>query len=163
MDLKLGPAIKLCHQIERVKVAFYRQFANWSEEQQRQVARWTSSRWKEMLWSCTTGKRWIRCLLVENFGSYYGFCNSQEKGIKIFLGAVAAGEVEGLISGKLFGVKMWCGIHKNVPTAGGVGPCALLICEGVTLRSWGLVSEDICVYFLLFISIWFVIEVHYSI
>ncbi|XP_010778073.1 scm-like with four MBT domains protein 2 [Notothenia coriiceps] len=28
MDLKLGPAIKLCHQIERVKVAFYRQFAN---------------------------------------------------------------------------------------------------------------------------------------
>lgn len=30
MDLKLGPAIKLCHQIERVKVAFYRQYANWS-------------------------------------------------------------------------------------------------------------------------------------
>lgn len=29
MDLKLGPAIKLCHQIERVKVAFYKQFANW--------------------------------------------------------------------------------------------------------------------------------------
>ncbi|XP_059182384.1 scm-like with four MBT domains protein 2 isoform X2 [Centropristis striata] len=28
MDLKLGPAIKLCHQIERVKVAFYRQYAN---------------------------------------------------------------------------------------------------------------------------------------
>ncbi|MEQ2206456.1 hypothetical protein XENOCAPTIV_029542, partial [Xenoophorus captivus] len=28
MDLKLGPAIKLCHQIERVKVAFYKQFAN---------------------------------------------------------------------------------------------------------------------------------------
>lgn len=28
MDLKLGPAIKLCHQIERVKVAFYSQFAN---------------------------------------------------------------------------------------------------------------------------------------
>ncbi|KAJ3612217.1 hypothetical protein NHX12_020493 [Muraenolepis orangiensis] len=27
MDLKLGPAIKLCHQIERVKVAFYRQYA----------------------------------------------------------------------------------------------------------------------------------------
>uniref|UniRef100_A0A3P9PZM9 Scm like with four mbt domains 2 n=1 Tax=Poecilia reticulata TaxID=8081 RepID=A0A3P9PZM9_POERE len=27
MDLKLGPAIKLCHQIERVKVAFYKQFA----------------------------------------------------------------------------------------------------------------------------------------
>ncbi|XP_012733155.2 scm-like with four MBT domains protein 2 isoform X1 [Fundulus heteroclitus] len=28
MDLKLGPAIKLCHQIERVKVAFYKQFAD---------------------------------------------------------------------------------------------------------------------------------------
>uniref|UniRef100_A0AAY4DZF6 SLED domain-containing protein n=1 Tax=Denticeps clupeoides TaxID=299321 RepID=A0AAY4DZF6_9TELE len=28
MDLKLGPAIKLCHQIERVKVAFYAQYAN---------------------------------------------------------------------------------------------------------------------------------------
>uniref|UniRef100_A0A3Q3MFX5 Scm like with four mbt domains 2 n=1 Tax=Mastacembelus armatus TaxID=205130 RepID=A0A3Q3MFX5_9TELE len=28
MDLKLGPAIKLCHQIERVKFAFYRQYAN---------------------------------------------------------------------------------------------------------------------------------------
>ncbi|XP_076015880.1 scm-like with four MBT domains protein 2 isoform X2 [Genypterus blacodes] len=28
MDLKLGPAIKLCHQIERVKIAFYRQYAN---------------------------------------------------------------------------------------------------------------------------------------
>ncbi|KAM3587859.1 uncharacterized protein V6R79_015419 [Siganus canaliculatus] len=28
MDLKLGPAIKLCHQIERVKVAFYKQYAN---------------------------------------------------------------------------------------------------------------------------------------
>ncbi|XP_034382039.1 scm-like with four MBT domains protein 2 isoform X2 [Cyclopterus lumpus] len=28
MDLKLGPAIKLCHQIERVKVAFYRQYAD---------------------------------------------------------------------------------------------------------------------------------------
>lgn len=27
MDLKLGPAIKLCHQIERVKMAFYKQFA----------------------------------------------------------------------------------------------------------------------------------------
>lgn len=31
MDLKLGPAIKLCHQIERVKVAFYKQYANWSQ------------------------------------------------------------------------------------------------------------------------------------
>lgn len=29
MDLKLGPAIKLCHHIERVKLAFYQQFANW--------------------------------------------------------------------------------------------------------------------------------------
>lgn len=29
MELKLGPAIKLCHQIERVKVAFYAQYANW--------------------------------------------------------------------------------------------------------------------------------------
>lgn len=28
MDLKLGPAIKLCHHIERVKLAFYQQFAN---------------------------------------------------------------------------------------------------------------------------------------
>ncbi|XP_052425000.1 scm-like with four MBT domains protein 1 [Carassius gibelio] len=28
MDLKLGPAIKLCHQIERVKLAFYQQFAS---------------------------------------------------------------------------------------------------------------------------------------
>ncbi|XP_060101957.1 scm-like with four MBT domains protein 2 [Heteronotia binoei] len=28
MDLKLGPAIKLCHQIERVKLAFYAQYAN---------------------------------------------------------------------------------------------------------------------------------------
>uniref|UniRef100_A0A8C0ZQM5 Scm-like with four MBT domains protein 1 n=1 Tax=Castor canadensis TaxID=51338 RepID=A0A8C0ZQM5_CASCN len=28
MELKLGPAIKLCHQIERVKVAFYTQYAN---------------------------------------------------------------------------------------------------------------------------------------
>nr|XP_060621871.1 scm-like with four MBT domains protein 1 [Anolis sagrei ordinatus] len=28
MDLKLGPAIKLCHHIERVKFAFYQQFAN---------------------------------------------------------------------------------------------------------------------------------------
>ncbi|XP_028669918.1 scm-like with four MBT domains protein 2 isoform X1 [Erpetoichthys calabaricus] len=28
MDLKLGPAIKLCHQIERVKVAFYAQYAS---------------------------------------------------------------------------------------------------------------------------------------
>uniref|UniRef100_A0A8C5G3V8 SAM domain-containing protein n=1 Tax=Gouania willdenowi TaxID=441366 RepID=A0A8C5G3V8_GOUWI len=27
MDLKLGPAIKLCHHIERVKLAFYQQFA----------------------------------------------------------------------------------------------------------------------------------------
>ncbi|KAF7253877.1 Scm-like with four MBT domains protein 2 [Varanus komodoensis] len=27
MDLKLGPAIKLCHQIERVKLAFYTQYA----------------------------------------------------------------------------------------------------------------------------------------
>ncbi|KAM9374446.1 scm-like with four MBT domains protein 1 [Phaethornis superciliosus] len=28
LDLKLGPAIKLCHHIERVKLAFYQQFAN---------------------------------------------------------------------------------------------------------------------------------------
>ncbi|KAM4677733.1 scm-like with four MBT domains protein 2 [Discoglossus pictus] len=28
MDLKLGPAIKLCHQIERVKLAFYAQYPN---------------------------------------------------------------------------------------------------------------------------------------
>ncbi|XP_024860744.1 scm-like with four MBT domains protein 2 isoform X2 [Kryptolebias marmoratus] len=28
MDLKLGPAIKLCHHVERVKVAFYKQYAN---------------------------------------------------------------------------------------------------------------------------------------
>ncbi|KAG2470416.1 SMBT1 protein, partial [Polypterus senegalus] len=28
MNLKLGPAIKLCHHIERVKLAFYKQFAN---------------------------------------------------------------------------------------------------------------------------------------
>ncbi|KAM9824732.1 scm-like with four MBT domains protein 2 [Neosynchiropus ocellatus] len=28
MDLKLGPAVKLCHHIERVKVAFYKQFVN---------------------------------------------------------------------------------------------------------------------------------------
>uniref|UniRef100_A0A4W3J9F2 Scm like with four mbt domains 2 n=1 Tax=Callorhinchus milii TaxID=7868 RepID=A0A4W3J9F2_CALMI len=28
MELKLGPAIKLCHHIERVKIAFYAQFAN---------------------------------------------------------------------------------------------------------------------------------------
>ncbi|KAJ6666240.1 hypothetical protein lerEdw1_000512 [Lerista edwardsae] len=28
MDLKLGPAIKLCHQIERVKLAFYEQYTN---------------------------------------------------------------------------------------------------------------------------------------
>ncbi|KAG8440042.1 hypothetical protein GDO86_006003 [Hymenochirus boettgeri] len=28
MELKLGPAIKLCHQIERVKVAFYAQFSD---------------------------------------------------------------------------------------------------------------------------------------
>lgn len=27
MDLKLGPAVKLCHHIERVKLAFYQQFA----------------------------------------------------------------------------------------------------------------------------------------
>lgn len=27
MDLKLGPAIKLCHHIERIKIAFYEQFA----------------------------------------------------------------------------------------------------------------------------------------
>lgn len=27
LELKLGPAIKLCHQIERVKGAFYAQFA----------------------------------------------------------------------------------------------------------------------------------------
>jgi hypothetical protein len=26
LDLKLGPAIKLCHQIERVKIAFYEQW-----------------------------------------------------------------------------------------------------------------------------------------
>ncbi|XP_078409097.1 scm-like with four MBT domains protein 2 [Cetorhinus maximus] len=28
MELKLGPAIKLCHHIERVKIAFYAQYAN---------------------------------------------------------------------------------------------------------------------------------------
>ncbi len=28
MELKLGPAIKLCHQIERVKITFYEQFAH---------------------------------------------------------------------------------------------------------------------------------------
>ena len=28
MELKLGPAVKLCHQIERVRVAFYAQYAN---------------------------------------------------------------------------------------------------------------------------------------
>ncbi len=28
MDLKLGPAIKLCHQIERVKIAFFEQYAS---------------------------------------------------------------------------------------------------------------------------------------
>lgn len=28
MELKLGPAIKLCQQIERVKLAFYAQYAN---------------------------------------------------------------------------------------------------------------------------------------
>ena len=27
MELKLGPAIKLCHHIERVKVAFFEQYA----------------------------------------------------------------------------------------------------------------------------------------
>eukprot|EP00057_Strongylocentrotus_purpuratus_P020341 XP_011674815.1 PREDICTED: scm-like with four MBT domains protein 1 [Strongylocentrotus purpuratus] len=28
MELKLGPAIKLCHHIERVKIAFYEQYAS---------------------------------------------------------------------------------------------------------------------------------------
>ena len=28
LDLKLGPAVKLCHHVERVKVAFYEQFAS---------------------------------------------------------------------------------------------------------------------------------------
>lgn len=32
MDLKLGPAIKLCHHIERVKLAFYQQFASWEQQ-----------------------------------------------------------------------------------------------------------------------------------
>jgi len=27
LELKLGPAVKLCHQIERVKIAFFEQFA----------------------------------------------------------------------------------------------------------------------------------------
>ena len=27
LEMKLGPAVKLCHQIERVKVAFFEQFA----------------------------------------------------------------------------------------------------------------------------------------
>ncbi|KAK3101257.1 hypothetical protein FSP39_002207 [Pinctada imbricata] len=30
LDLKLGPAIKLCHHIEKIKLAFYRQYANLS-------------------------------------------------------------------------------------------------------------------------------------
>jgi len=28
LELKLGPAVKLCHQIERVKIAFFEQFAS---------------------------------------------------------------------------------------------------------------------------------------
>jgi len=31
LELKLGPAVKLCHQIERVKIAFFEQFANDSQ------------------------------------------------------------------------------------------------------------------------------------
>jgi len=31
LELKLGPAVKLCHQIERVKIAFFEQFATDSD------------------------------------------------------------------------------------------------------------------------------------
>lgn len=62
MDLKLGPAIKLCHQIERVKVAFYRQYANWlrscnSKSPAAQLASW--------------GKCWIKSVLVKPFGMFW--------------------------------------------------------------------------------------------
>lgn len=43
MDLKLGPAIKLCHHIERIKFAFYEQFANWEGQPQWAVCLWGSN------------------------------------------------------------------------------------------------------------------------
>lgn len=65
MDLKLGPAIKLCHQIERVKVAFYRQYANWSRSSTSPTEHPGSRPASQGNVGC-----WIRCLLVENLGSF---------------------------------------------------------------------------------------------
>lgn len=47
MDLKLGPAIKLCHHIERVKLAFYQQFASWGRKGRAMTFSWC-------LWSSFT-------------------------------------------------------------------------------------------------------------
>ena len=38
LDLKLGPAIKLCHHIETIKIAFFEQFAKWRWRHSQHVA-----------------------------------------------------------------------------------------------------------------------------
>lgn len=65
MDLKLGPAIKLCHHIERIKFAFYEQFANWegqaggagSLKHSKPFA--LLSRWLQSSWGCGPCKCWL--------------------------------------------------------------------------------------------------------
>ncbi|TMS02911.1 hypothetical protein E3U43_020891 [Larimichthys crocea] len=83
MDLKLGPAIKLCHQIERVKGCLLQTVRQLTSEQRRRQRR-TPGQWKET-WSHTVRKCWIRSLLLENFWKFCGFLTRKnEKGFFLF-------------------------------------------------------------------------------
>lgn len=91
MDLKLGPAIKLCHQIERVKVAFYRQYANWSRSSNSKSPTEHSVRKRRRgparLGHVGLGASWWKTLAVLAMWSFCGFPACETRGI--CLGAVA--------------------------------------------------------------------------
>ena len=180
MDLKLGPAIKLCHQIERVKVAFYRQYANWSRSSASPTEHPGREAW-EML-DVGLGASWwkiLEVLAMESVQrdlfflfSFFGFVlescfgKTQKKNEDLWINFWDA-----------VGVKMWCNTHKKRKEKEKNFPrCRLR--QNKTHRSrsecftelWRSYSERLrtrfwrclCVYFLLFTSILFVIEEHYS-
>ena len=164
MDLKLGPAIKLCHQIERVKVAFYRQYANWSRSSASPTEHPGREAW-EML-DVGLGASWwkmLEVLAMESvqrdlfflFSFFFGFVLES-----CFGKTQKKTRTCGLISGMLLVWKCDATLtrkekkkKKTSPAVDsgrtkhiGVDPSALLNCEEVILRGWGLVSEDVCVF-----------------
>lgn len=142
MDLKLGPAIKLCHQIERVKVAFYKQYANW----------WRSSDRSK------PGNVGLR-----GFPNYFGsrlLCISTHRG--------TAGGCFQMRSWRInfwdtICVKMICSTHEKQKNFLTVDSGRTEHTELICVLYWSVKKLRTCFFFLLlFISIWFVIEEHHS-